>query len=392
MSRMSGARLWGATAVAGSLVVAACGSSGSTTATSDTTAGPQQVPVTLTDQGCDPAALRVDAGAVTFVITNSSSSRSEFEVRTAKPSIVGESEGIAAGTTAELDLDLQDGTYDLSCGTGDVYHDALVVGTGVGEVASATTVEGAADLTGVVTAYTAYVDAQLDDLVSRTQALADATASGNLDTSRQTYGASRLPYERLEPIAELFPDLDGAMDAREDDFPQGVDDPTFTGWHRIEYLLYQQGDVAAAAPFAKQLAADTVELQQQIAAITIDPGTMVNGAAGLIEEAAATKITGEEDRYSQLSLIDLAANVEGAKKIVELLTPLLQAANPTLLDAIDDDLIAFDSKLGAYESGEEQYLPYDQLTEADRDKLKASLAALSEDLSQIPGALGIEVS
>ena len=380
MSRMSGARLWGATAVAGSLVVAACGSSGSTTATSDTTAGPQQVPVTLTDQGCDPAALRVDAGAVTFVITNSSSSRSEFEVRTAKPSIVGESEGIAAGTTAELDLDLQDGTYDLSCGTG------------VGEVASATTVEGAADLTGVVTAYTAYVDAQLDDLVSRTQALADATASGNLDTSRQTYGASRLPYERLEPIAELFPDLDGAMDAREDDFPQGVNDPTFTGWHRIEYLLYQQGDVAAAAPFAKQLAADTVELQQQIAAITIDPGTMVNGAAGLIEEAAATKITGEEDRYSQLSLIDLAANVEGAKKIVELLTPLLQAANPTLLDAIDDDLIAFDSKLGAYESGEEQYLPYDQLTEADRDKLKASLAALSEDLAQIPGTLGIEVN
>ena len=392
MSGMSGARLWGATALVGTLALAACGSSGNKTATSDTTTGPQKVSVTLTDSGCDPATLTTDAGAVTFVITNSSSSRSEFEVRTAKPSIVGESEGIPAGTTANLDLDLKDGKYNLSCGTGDVYEDALVVGSGVGEEATATTVEGAADMAGVVTLYTTYVNEQLDDLVTKTQALADATATGNTDTSKETYGASRLPYERLEPIAELFPDLDGAMDAREDDFPQGVNDPTFTGWHRIEYLLYKQGDVAAAAPFAKELAANAVELKKQINAITIDPGTMVNGAAGLIEEAAATKITGEEDRYSQLSLIDLAANVEGAKKIVELLTPLLETANPTLLASINDDFTSFDTKLGAYKTGDEEYLPYDQLAPADRDKLKASLAALSEDLSQIPGTLGIEVN
>src|SRR6476619_722109 len=118
MRRMSGARLWGATALAGTLALPACGSSGTKTATSDTTAGPQKVPVTLTDKGCEPATLSVAAGAVTFVITNSSSSRSEFEVRTAKPSIVGESEGIPAGSIANLDLDLEDGKYDLSCGTG----------------------------------------------------------------------------------------------------------------------------------------------------------------------------------------------------------------------------------------------------------------------------------
>jgi iron uptake system EfeUOB component EfeO/EfeM len=90
----------------------------------------QEVAVTLTDQGCDPTSLTVDAGAVSFVITNSSSSRSEFEVRTSKPSIVGETEGIPAGGSGTLDLDLKDGTYNLSCGTGDVFEDALVVGSG----------------------------------------------------------------------------------------------------------------------------------------------------------------------------------------------------------------------------------------------------------------------
>jgi iron uptake system component EfeO len=36
------------------------------------------------------------------------------------------------------------------------------------------------------------------------------------------------------------------------------------------------------------------------------------------------------------------------------------------------------------------YAPYDQLTDADRTRLSAQLAALAEDLSQVPGALGLE--
>ena len=118
---------------------------------------------------------------------------------------------------------------------------------------------------------------------------------------------------------------------------------------------------------------------------------MINGAAGLIEEAAATKITGEEDRYSSVSLIDLSANVVGAEKIVELLTPLLTTANPTLLASIDADLAALHSTLDTYKSGT-SYVDYSQLTAADKDKLQSQLAQLSEDLSQMAGALKIEVS
>ena len=55
---------------------------------------------------------------------------------------------------------------------------------------------------------------------------------------------------------------------------------------------------------------------------------MVGGAAGLIEEVAASKISGEEDRYSHTDLWDFQANVEGSQKIVDLLRPQLQKANP----------------------------------------------------------------
>ncbi len=73
---------------------------------------------------------------------------------------------------------------------------------------------------------------------------------------------------------------------------------------------------------------------------------MVGGAAGLIEEVAASKISGEEDRYSHTDLWDFQANVEGSQKIVDLLRPQLQKANPELLAK------SMPTSKGRYHSGE----------------------------------------
>ena len=62
---------------------------------------------------------------------------------------------------------------------------------------------------------------------------------------------------------------------------------------------------------------------------------MLNGAGGLSEEVASSKITGEEDRYSGTDLYDFQANVDGAEKIVELVQPLLKQANSGLADQIN---------------------------------------------------------
>ena len=117
---------------------------------------------------------------------------------------------------------------------------------------------------------------------------------------------------------------------------------------------------------------------------------MTNGAAGLIEEAAQTKITGEEERYSKTDLVTLAANVDGARKIVELLTPVLQPVDPTLLSSIQASLAKVDGLLAPLKSAG-GYVSYDKVTDAQRNDLKAAMAQLSEELSQLSGALGLEV-
>ena len=178
--------------------------------------------------------------------------------------------------------------------------------------------------------------------------------AGDLEAAKAAFAPSRQGWEAIEPIAGLVEEIDGAVDARVDDF-EGADDPTFTGWHRIEYLLWEQNTTDGAAPFADKLDADLQTLKDELTAIEITPLALARGSAELIEEVSEGKITGEEDRYSHTDLWDFAANVDGAKKVIELLTPALEEADPDLLADIDDDFAEVETGLAPYQTPDGGY-------------------------------------
>lgn len=186
----------------------------------------------------------------------------------------------------------------------------------------------------------------------------------------------------------LLKEIDGTVDARVDDF-ENEDDPEFTGWHRIEHLLWEKGDTAAAVPFAEQLVADLETLQTELETLEIPPAALTVGAGELIEEVSTGKITGEENRYSRTCLWDFAANVEGSEKVIVLLTPALDQANPALLGSITQGFADIDAALASYQEGV-GYRSYETLTEADKTQMQTILAGLSENLAQVSGALGLE--
>ncbi len=79
--------------------------------------------------------------------------------------------------------------------------------------------------------YTAFVRNQTALLVTGTQAFAEAYAAGDSATARELYASTRMYWERIEPVAESFGDLDPKLDAREADLEPGQE---WTGWHRAE--------------------------------------------------------------------------------------------------------------------------------------------------------------
>jgi iron uptake system component EfeO len=247
-----------------------------------------------------------------------------------------------------------------------------------------------AELQKAVDQYKAYVVQETAQLVDKTQVFTDAVIAGDIKKAKEVYAPARVHWERTEPIAELFADLDGSMDAREDDFAKKAEDPAFTGFHRLEKALYKDNSTEGMKPIAEQLMKDTLTLQKRIDGLTIEPKNMVGGAAALIEEVAATKVTGEEDRYSRTDLWDFNANLEGSQKIVELLHPVLETADPALHTKIDKGFDGIEQVLSKYKAPDGGFVSYEKVSEADRKMLKPMLAAHAEDLSQLRGVLGVE--
>jgi iron uptake system component EfeO len=237
--------------------------------------------------------------------------------------------------------------------------------------------------------YTTWVQGQVDETIAGTTTFTDAVRAGDVAAARAAYAPSRQGWERIEPIAGLVEEIDGAVDARVDDF-EDENDPEFTGWHRLEYLLFSENTAEGAAPFADQLDADLQTLKTELAELDIPASAMAVGSSELIEEVSNGKITGEEDRYSGTDLWDFAANVEGSEEAFRLLTPALTEEDPELVAEIESEFAELDGQLAEYADPAGGYLPYDSLTDDDKTAMQTTLASLSENLSTMAGVLGLD--
>jgi iron uptake system component EfeO len=247
--------------------------------------------------------------------------------------------------------------------------------------------------------YKAYAGAQIDQLVAGVKVLTDAVRANNLKAAQDAFAPSREPWERIEPLAELVENIDSAVDSRVDDFA-GVDDPKFTGWHRLEYLLFEKNTTEGGAPFADQLDKDIASLKDQFAKVEVKPINVANGAAELIEEVSQGKMTGEEDRYSKTDLWDFNANLQGSQVAIDKLAPALNQADPKLLSSITAGFSQVFDTMGPLRRGDGWVLfctensefpssrcPEVTVTPQVLDALKAQIAGLSENLSKVAGAL-----
>ena len=341
--------------------------------------GPRTVEIKLTDAGCDPASIKLDAGRTTFKVTNAGTGRvTELEVLDGQR-IFGEKENLVAGLSGSFTLDLQPGKYSLSCPGG------TTAATGIVEVGG-TAVASSDDplLSGAVTGYQRYVSTQAKDLVTKVQSFVDAVNAGDVEKAKSEFAAARVPYETIEPVAESFGNLDPDIDARVNDVAKGA---KWTGFHRIEQALWEKNTTKGLGPIADKLLADVKTLETKTETLTYKPDELANGANGLLDEVATSKISGEEDRYSHTDLSDFEANINGSQTTFGLLAPALRAKHADLANEINTRFEAVDSELATLKQGD-AYPSYDTVDDAERKQLSVLVAGLAKPLAQISNALG----
>lgn len=247
-------------------------------------------------------------------------------------------------------------------------------------------IEASAALKDAANAYNKYVQDQGNQLVTLLDQLNTAVKNGDMKKATEAYGLARMPYERIEPIIETFSELDGVMDARVDDY-KNEKDPAFTGYHRIEYLLFVKKNIKDAEPFAARLLEDGKKMQQAIAATTIAPTDFIAGVGELMEEAQSSKITGEEERWSGATVPVIRANVEGAQAIYDLVKAELKKKDAALDEKISKSLATVIETMNALSPVGPTWNDFSKLEQAKQVDLKNKLEALAEPLVKMPGTL-----
>ena len=76
-----------------------------------------------------------------------------------------------------------------------------------------------------IAAYADWVRAETAALLSGTRRFVTAVKAGDDDLARSLYAPTRMHWERIEPVAESFGDLDPRTDAREADVPGALQQP-----------------------------------------------------------------------------------------------------------------------------------------------------------------------
>ncbi|MFL6052066.1 MAG: iron uptake system protein EfeO [Actinoallomurus sp.] len=340
--------------------------------------GAGAIEVTATDSSCDLGTTSASAGAVTFKVTNKGSQVNELEILAPDGKIVTERENIGPGTGVEVTAQLAAGTHKVMCSAG-------MTGKGPSQTLTVTGQAKAADqrLDKAVAAYRTYVAAQVDDTLTKTTRFAAAVKRGDVDQAKALYAASRVGWERIEPVAESFGDIDPKVDLREADLKPGEN---WTGWHRIEKALWRTGSVKGDGPYADQLVKDLRTLKARVGTVAITPTSMANGAKELLDEVATGKVTGEEEAFSHTDLVDFKGNVDGAQKVYELLKPVVQERNPDLAATLDGEFADVDKMLTKYRKGD-GYVAYDKVGAKDRKDLSDKVNALGEPLSKLAAAV-----
>jgi iron uptake system component EfeO len=353
------------------LFVSACGSSDD-----ETTAGATAMSFKITDAGCDPHDAKAAAGPINFEAEGDSSSVTELEVLDGE-TILGEKENLTEGLNGSFSLTLEEGEYTIRCNGGSEEDGTLTV-TGKLKSSDSPEIETA------IADYRSYLEENTAELTTATKPFVAAVVAGNVAEAKQLYPAARIPYERIEPVAESFGDLDPRIDARENDVPASE----WGGFHKIEKALWEEDTAKGMAPVAEQLLADVEELEAKVKNVNLQAVQIANGANELLAEVSASKITGEEERYSHIDLVDFKANVEGSQVAFESVEPLLSKSDPELAKEIEADFDKVYAALKPYETaGDPGFVLYTELTKADTRKLAQSIDTLAEKLSQVPAAI-----
>ena len=346
------------------------------------------IPITVSSTACGATWAPPAAGLLTFQIHDTSPD--PVEVSLTDPQTGGvytDIEGIGPGTTRPLQADVGSGAYAFVC---DVSGGARVTGP---TTTIAGRIPGAAAMTppaipatlAALTSERAYVTDGLATAAHQTSLLAADIESGDLTAARSRWLTAHLSYERIGSAYGMFGAYDDAIDGSPDGLPWGVNDPSFTGFYRIEYGLWHRQSAAQLIGPARVLYRDIQSLRTAYPGMLSYPQAALGDLAlrthEILEHAIRFQLSGADDFGSGTTLATAEANIDATRAQLGMLRPMLASWQPELA-AVYSWLDRLQRLIAAEQMGG-GWRPASELSSSEREQIDSAGAETVQLLAPI---------
>jgi len=392
--RLAGGQPW---VVAGVLIVVPALAAGLTIAAMPAAASNAADAVTVSKTECAPEFTSAQSGNQTFTVANNSGMAGEINLDNAAGAVVGEIETLGPGTTAPLSADLGDGTYTFVCLMGSqsatssqqVQVTAKTSTTGAAPVAvKPVTV---AELTPPNKLYQVYAAAQLKDLAGEIATIKTDLGKKDIAQAKTDWLAAQLDWERVGASYDSFGDLGRAVDGLPTGFVKGVNDPGFTGLHRLEYGLWHGQPAAELLSVTNVLAKNVTTVQKNLTSDDLagDPTQLPLRVHEIIEDALRDHLSGIDDEGGNAAYAQTWADTQVDRVVLGYESALINERDPGLVATAQSELATLDSALLATKTSGGQWQSLTAVSLGQRQHVNAAIGALLETLAVVPDLLEV---
>jgi iron uptake system component EfeO len=345
--------------------------------------------ITITATACGADWDHPTAGVQTLQIHNAAPNAVEVTLVNAyNGATYAKVEGVGPGTTRAMPVDIGSGAYAFDC-DGDTYGNRSgptihVPGHIRGGVAILP-VDQAAMRTAAAEE-NAYINDGLANVAQQTAVLAAEIKAGDLPAARATWLSAHMGWERLGSAYGMFGPYDDEIDGTPFGLADGVNDPGFTGFHRLEYGLWHGQSAAELTRPAEVLNLEMRSLETAYPGMQLSPPLALSDLAlrthEVLENAMQQQLSGQDNFGSGTNLATLAAGIQATRTQLSFLHPLLIGRYRDL-SALDYWLDRLQSLVSA-EKTSHGWTPTGSLTSGQHEMLDAAAGETVQLLALIP--------
>jgi high-affinity iron transporter len=244
--------------------------------------------------------------------------------------------------------------------------------------------------------YRVYVRRLFGTLQGRLAGLSARLQAGDVAGAESAWLAAHVAWLQIgqdDGAYGAFGDIGRQIDGTAAGLPDGVNDPGFTGFHKVELDLWTRGDVAAGA-------LDAVRLQRLVARLVarrLGPELPMNAiglsvwtlrAHEILEDGLRDTLSGDDEYGSATAPASIIADVSATREMVRLLAPVIDPRAPQLIGRARRQLVAV---VRAARQGriDGRWVAIARLAPGVRQRLDAAVGAVLETLAPVPDLIQV---